>query len=476
MADPAVIRLAEWLETWRMKNGAYNGFVIHRFSKKRMFRIHDTAWSQAAIIRGYANLFERERNPVWQRRMQLAADLQCSRLDFSTGKYKYAGHEDDRFCSLVHCALANCALLRALDFVDFNRKQSYLNTVENNVNTYCERLWVEDEGAYKFSEVDYYSPNEDRFVINFNMIAVENLILLWEKTGSSKYKERANRIGEWLLAHYERTRIFYGEFLKDKITVEQNPLSEWMSYGGLPYQFTPTQKDPDNCVLIYAGLATRGISTLYRTTQDPRYAKILQETVDFLLAMRDQESRFFFHSTNQGKIERKPQFIAGIGMMLVGLHVAKVLLNANWNWEDTLTAVLKQQYQNGSFPSFTGKNRSTRGKLRKSPIWEDAAASVNWNAQLFEYLTMLDDNDIPFAEKVRVPFYPFVYADSKHTVTIISLFPKEFVGVLFCLKKWPYSLVAVFPYDHYILSTYRKIVVAIVKKLIKGVNDVLTRF
>lgn len=460
-------RLAEWLETWCTTKGAYNGFVIHRFSKKRMFRIHDTAWSQAAIIRGYANLYEHERLPVWQKRMQLAADLQLARLDRVTGKYKYAGHEDDRFCSLVHCALANCALLRAMSFVNDLRKRDYLNAVQCNVETYCERLWVEAEGAYRFSEIDYWSPDEDRFVINFNMIAAENLILLWEQTRNPKYKERACRLGEWLLAKTNLTRMYYEEFLNDKITVEQDSASEWMAHGGMPYQFTPSQRNPDNCVLIYAGLALRGICALYRVTEDQRYAILLRETGSYLLAMRDFETHFFYHTTNHGKIEKRPQFIAGIGMILIGLHETRDLLKVNWTWDDTLKAIFARQYPNGSFPSFVGKNRRMKGGVERDPVWEDVAASVNWNAQLFEYLTVLKDDVVPAVERsgVQTKNKVFVYRDTKHTVTVISLLPKEFMGLYFCVKKWSFSIISFFPHDYYIANGFRKCMVKIAKKI-----------
>ncbi len=120
--NDALSKLIPWLEQWRSENGAYNGFVFHRFERKRMKYLHDTAWTQAAVIRGYCNLYRKSPEARWYDLLIHAADLQASRFEADSGKYLYAGHEDDRFCSLIHCALANCALLDAYDLVDEMRQ------------------------------------------------------------------------------------------------------------------------------------------------------------------------------------------------------------------------------------------------------------------------------------------------------------------------------------------------------------------
>jgi hypothetical protein len=99
-----------------------------------------------------------------------AADLQCKRLH-KTGKYIYAGFEDDRFSSLVHNSLANCALLDLakvlIDEGDDEKAQKYLKIVKENIDRYIIGvLWDEDFGAFKFSEIDYFTPDVIRFVVN----------------------------------------------------------------------------------------------------------------------------------------------------------------------------------------------------------------------------------------------------------------------------------------------------------------------
>jgi hypothetical protein len=53
MMDKALSKQIKWLQTWKTSEGAYNGFVVHRHDLKRMFKIHDTPWSQGPIIVGY---------------------------------------------------------------------------------------------------------------------------------------------------------------------------------------------------------------------------------------------------------------------------------------------------------------------------------------------------------------------------------------------------------------------------------------
>ena len=56
--------LISWLESYRNNDGGYYGFVIHRTEAKRMRRIHDTAWTQAAMVRGYSNLYRKRRRSL----------------------------------------------------------------------------------------------------------------------------------------------------------------------------------------------------------------------------------------------------------------------------------------------------------------------------------------------------------------------------------------------------------------------------
>jgi hypothetical protein len=308
------------------------------------------------------------------------------------------------------------------------------------------RLWVEAEGAFRFSEVDYYSPHEHRFVVNFNCIAAECLLNFNIITKKSYYCDIALRIGQWLLERVAYTREFHKQLVsKLKSNPQINNLS-LMPQGGLPYQFTPSQREPENCVTIYAGLSLRGISALYKATGEKDYATIGGETADFLLAMRDPETNLFYHTTQHGQVDLYPQFVAGAGMILLGLDEISSFFGKRISVEKTIESILDKSYPNGSFPSFIGKNKS---RIRKGSgiVWEDVVAGVNWNAQWFEYLTRLVDN--PSSIEIRSPqpmtlvsTKRFIYFDNTNYVGIVSWWPPRSWGIYLMRKKLSHALIS----------------------------------
>jgi len=449
-------KLIGWLETWRDSDGAYNGFVVHRTETKRMGNVHDTAWSQSAVVHGYGNLYRNSRESRWYDSMVMAADLLASRYDDETGRWCHTGHEDERFQSLVSCALAVCALLSVLDLVDEQRKRRYTEITEGHARRYWfDVLWVEQEGAFKFTEVDFYSPNEDRFVVNFNTMAVEALIAIYNATGKKEFLNRSLTIGEWLLSRWSENLAVNEEFLQDKKTVQDNVGSEWMAPGGFSYQFTTHCRVPENYVTLYAGLSLRGIWALYNITGDDRYAELIRAQSGYILAMREPQTRLFYHTARRGRIEKNPQFIAGAGMTMLGLHDVKSLLGDAAIPMDTVRSIVSRQHANGAFPNFIGKNDTGYARRESGGVvWEDVVASVNWNAQLFEYLSRLVTdpakiNISPCTNTVRVMNSRFFYLDSPRWVAIFSWAPLRSWGAYLYRKKRPKAYLSINPVGMY---------------------------
>lgn len=443
--------LIGWLESWRDENGAYNGFVVHRTETKRMDRVHDTAWTQSAMIRGYANLYLRGKDPRWHKAMIEAADLLVSRYDPETGRIRNTGHEDDRFQSLVSCALAVSTLLSIYQLLDETRKGRYLRKIIDHVRRYwLDTLWVESEGAFRVSETDFYSPDEDRFIVNFNIVAVEALIMLSSLTDNPLYEYTARRIGDWFLKRWETAQEYNDKILEGRTTIADDPLSEWMPPGGMPYQFSASRQEPDNYVTIYTSLSLEGYTFLETITNDERFAEIRKAQRDFVLAMRDPETRLFYQTTKRGRIVKNPQFVAGAGMTLTGLYDSRGFEGHGDMPVDTVEAILSLEYPNGSFPGFIGKNNTARRQYGSGTVWEDAVASVNWNAQLFEFLSILveeaDKIEVkPCKEKVSVTTARFTYKDTPEKVRIISWWPPLSWGIFLYTKKSDTARIAFWP-------------------------------
>ena len=412
----ALSKQISWLQTWKTKKGAYNGYVVHRFGLKRMFKIHDTPWSQGPIINGYLNLYQKTKDDKWLQEAIQSADLQCERL-YKTGKYIYAGFEDDRFSSLVHNSLANCALLDLakvlIDEGAQEEAQKYLRTIKENIDKYLIGiLWDEEFGAFKFSEIDYYTPDVIRFVVNMNSVAVESLIKLSRLTGETKYQDYAIRVGEWMLT----------EQIK----------SSGLENGGINY----SQVQPRVLISIYTALAMRGIDDLYYLTEDQRYLEMMKNAANHLINLIDSETKLFYHAILNGGLLMYPQFIAGAGIIFKALDDAEKLTGEKFDYQDALNTILKKQLPNGGFSNFVGyRNKNSD----ENEVWEDIVPVMGWNAHIFEFLTRRIQKDFSYKPiKFSNIFFTsknYFYRESKRSILILGIKPIRSLTMYFVIKK-----------------------------------------
>jgi len=431
--NPIIIRplckLLKWLQTWETGNGGYNGYVVHRLDSKRMFKIHDTSWSQAPMIEGYINLYKKTKDKKWLELAVRAGDLQTTRL-LKSGKYRYAGFEDDRFCSLVHCSLANIALLdlaillRNVNCGYLSKSKVYIDCVLKNVDFYLiKKLWVEKEGAFKVNEIDYYSPNKDRFIVNMNCIAVENLIKLNILTRGD-YSTYIERLAKW-------------------IPEQQIRNSNELLNGAIRYE-----KNSSEIVTLYTGLSLQGIKTLYEYTNDDKFKEIMFLATKNLLKLVDQNTKLFYHGLRSGIVMKYPQFIAGTGIILKGINDTEVVTKIKFDYEFILQEIFDYQLDTGGFQNFYGYR--IKGK-RIIPVWEDYVPVVGWNAHLFEFLTRIIPENIYLNEKpskksIQVNRSYYFYHESSKIVIILGKKPFKSMVFILIVKKLKISLLYFSPY------------------------------
>jgi hypothetical protein len=191
-------------------------------------------------------------------------------------------------------------------------------------------------------------------------------------------------------------------------------------------------------VTIYTGLALRGINKLAEATGQEEYAQIAHEACEFLLAMRDPQTHLFYHTTLAGRIIPFPQFVSGAGMTMVGLREAARHLSRPLDLEATEQAILARAYRSGAVQGFIGKELS-RAKSHGGVVWEDVAASVNWNAQWFEYLSEVVEPATALAVlppgSTGVMTRRFLYRDTPTSVRIISWWPWKSCGIHVLRKR-----------------------------------------
>jgi len=141
-------------------------------------------------------------------------------------------------------------------------------------------------------------------------MAVDALLSIYQATGVNECRDRALRVGQWLIERWNHTQTFNEDFLAGRITIADDPLSDWMPPGGFSYQFTESRRDPENDVTLYTGLSLRGYHALYCATQDERFTKMIRAQSEYILVMRDPHTRLFYHTAKGGRIEKNPQFVA----------------------------------------------------------------------------------------------------------------------------------------------------------------------
>ena len=433
--DEFTSALACYMSTWENK-GAYYGYVVHRHDLKRLTYIHDTPWEQAPMIRGWLTIYDKTKDRKYLDKAILCADLQLSRFNKEKSYFNYAGFEDDRFSSLVHNALADCALLNIASYSDVDQqfKDKIIETVKDNIQNYfVGRLWNSKTKACKFNDFDYYSPNRDRFVANMNSIAVEAMIEYYHVTGDHCFLETAKQIGSWI-----KTQVCNTDDIRN---------------GAICYSDVAC----DVYVNIYTALALRGINALYQLTLDEDYKRISINAVNHLISYSD--GKVFYHSlTKQGEL-KEPYFIAGAGMILIAIDDANRLFNLKIDTSSFVTYILSCQQKNGGIDAFHKYNypANTRVKARyKGNVWEDCACVPAWNAQLFEFLSRYVSSQFQLSSNTKCSIkigFIYLYIEGRKRMFVLSLFPLKSATLLWINKSRSKSRIS-----WSLLNTYSRLV------------------
>lgn len=139
------------------------------------------------------HLYRRSGDDRWLAWAVRLGDAQCAR-QHPDGHFRWAGHEDDRFSSLVHNALADCSLL---DLAEASGgEERYVETAERNLREYViGKLYRDALQGFAVAPVDYYS-RRDRFVLNMNSVAIEALVKLDRLRETDRHEELVRRVGE----------------------------------------------------------------------------------------------------------------------------------------------------------------------------------------------------------------------------------------------------------------------------------------
>ncbi len=419
--------MLDWLNTWRQDDGAYNGWVVHRFDLKRLKHIHDTPWEQTPIIDGLFNLYRATGNDKYYQMAKQSVELQISRLDRDTGMFDNAGFEDDRFSSLVHNALADCALMTFVENCkneDEKTKELALETVKLNLDKYfLGELYCEDAKAFKFSKIDFYWTRENRYVANMNSVAIEAMIRYFAATGEKIYYDISMEVLPSV------TSLFCAEDGK-------------MECGGIGYANT----HPKWYISIYTALALRGLCEVYKHTKEESLRKIMIDSAKHLI--RYSQNNYFCHAIHDGIQNPYPYWIAGGGMILKGIDDVARLTGERFDVVPFVEKIIGCKQSCGGVSSFKKYNATDNHRRRNRPqkeVWEDRAPGAPWNAHLFEYLTRFATKDFDeFVPQNKTSFVikpSYVYYESKKTFFVVSFLPLFSCALVWINKKKSHSVI-----------------------------------
>ena len=355
-----------YLSSWQGPNGGVHGPVVHRGDLKRMRATHDTPWTQHAVIEGLLELYQRSKCDHWLDRAVRLADAQCTRLE-PAGHFRWAGHEDDRFSSLIHNALADCALLAVADILqdrgDYERRERYLNAVERNLLDYViGKLYRPKLGGFVMNPFDHYA-GTDRFIANMNSVALEALIKLDIQRGTTRFAELVGRVAETLLSQQAHDGPCRGSFC----------------YSHIERNFH---------IPLYTALTLRGLPALMHYTGNTELREVARDALAFLASAVDSDTGLWVHQVEPERIRRYPIFVAGAGMICNGILEAAQLVGMAVDSGDLAARLLQHQYPNGAIRNFVGYDHPDNGRPQGTGklCWEDVYPTPNWNAQAFRFL------------------------------------------------------------------------------------------
>jgi hypothetical protein len=422
--------LWSWLASWITPDGGVNGPVVHRGDLKRMLAIHDTPWTQEAVIGGLLELYRRSGHEGWLARALRLGDAQCARQR-ADGAFRWAGHEDDRFSALVHNALADCALLDLADALrdrdDAVRRERYVAVAERNLEEYVIGvLFRPDLQGFAMNPIDYYA-GRDRFVVNMNAVAVEALIKLDRQRGRDGHARLVRAVGERIRSLQSR---------------------EGPAAGGLPY----SDLEPDTHVPLYTAVALRGVVALAAATGEPAWAELTRAAVASLGRLEDPETGLWWHKLDARRVHRFPLFVAGAGLIGNGLLDAAALTGTSFDGPALAGRLLRFQYRHGAIRNFIGYDHPDNGRPRGhgTDCWEDVYPTPSWNAQAFRFLCRVlpaPPAAAPHSARPEGRWSPrYVYVDTRRLSLVAGPWPLRSAMLAVFLKRRRHGLVVPGPH------------------------------
>ncbi|RAZ80716.1 hypothetical protein [Planococcus halotolerans] len=408
-----VNNLYNYLKSWE-SNGSYKSMIVHRGNLKRVSNLHDTPWLQGPMIESLLEIYMGMKTEENLKDLIKAVEVQLGNLT-EIGSYKNAGHEDDRFSSLIHNGLASIALAKVLINIDSEVTEEFQGsikaTINRNMEYLTEKLFSEEEKSFKFDLLDFYTHDNNHFVLNMNAIILE-FIVLYELIFDKNMDYYAFSIIDFLDKHIVSEFIPYSNLRKDiQITI----YSAIIGRGLVEYIIHKEGKIPESKKVIVINL----LNKVNASIEDSLY-----------------KNMYFIHgkkvSNTEVYDEQFPVFISGSGIILDYLwRFQSYQPGKGLNIKELAENVLKHQNKNGGVKNYKGYyTKDNYRKINVKSVWEDNVPTPGWNGFLLLSLLKIFKNDLDFAEikkeslkKTVILNYKFLCFEGEKIFILLSWFP-----------------------------------------------------
>lgn len=360
----AVLRLDAWLETMRGPGG-YGGPVVHWWQDNLLYTGPGLDWRYEGIILGYLNLYQATADDRWLQKARRAGEdllqgqlpsgnFRCSRFEANPGT---GGTPHEAACDMALLALAHTLQARGDP-----EGQMFLDAARRNLWGYIlPVLW--DEDARRFRNL----PEDPTFVPN-KVATIAEALMAW--AGLTGEEEVINRYVFPSLDAILEAQVRAPDSLLDG-AIEQGVLRTKTSGRYFPF---------------YVARCIPALLRGYERTGREAYRDAAFRAMAFILRFRFPDGSFPQVVYRNGRINRHPRWVAGVGDILRAMEEVR-RYGMDVSPEPTRSWLLRGLHLHGGIATAYGFGFIETHSSLRSPDFRDLLSVCGWADKAFRYLT-----------------------------------------------------------------------------------------